>query len=541
MKPRCASVKSLWVLLLCLNAAPSAAAARRKPRLPAGLVIASIQIETHEVFDTSAPPENKLLYQVADHIHRQTRDPVIARELLFAVGDRYDPALIEETERNLRSLSFIRRADIAATVNEEGAVDVIVRTYDSWTLQIVASFKRAGGNTNFQAGLAESNILGEGKAVSAVYNRTGAAESKSFSYSDPQFLDHKHLQYSMVAIESPGSQNYSLSLNRPFFASIAPSAFGGTIGFVKTPVQTFTNGSAVGQVSQRTASAGINYGVAFATSTERVQRVTFGLLEQHFDYRPIAYQGTGPMPDREQLGFLQVSGDWQEVDFIKVRRIQKFTHDEDYNLGLEVVPAVWWAPAVPALGTTQTQLLPSVTATKGFTWSDQLLFLSAAYSSKYVDGGNGNRLAAFNATYYVRGLRYQTLAFHTALDLGWRLDPASPLTLGEANGLRGYGLSAFTGDRSALFNVEDRIYVWDELWRLLDVGAVVFFDSGYAWASSTPVNMVNLRDSVGFGLRLAPSRSANNGPVRIDMARALSNNESRSRWSLSILAGQAFN
>jgi hemolysin activation/secretion protein len=142
--------------------------------------------------------------------------------------------------------------------------------------------------------------------------------------------------------------------------------------------------------------------------------------------------------------------------------------------------------------------------------------------------------------YFLRGLRYQTLAFHTGFDLGWRIDPAAPLVLGEFNGLRGYGVGQFTGTRRFLLNIEDRVYVWDDLIRLMDVGAVFFYDSGYVWPGSSPVKLSDLKNSVGVGLRVAPSRSAGNNPVRIDLARALNGGQGRPRWSLSILGGQAF-
>jgi hemolysin activation/secretion protein len=127
-----------------------------------------------------------------------------------------------------------------------------------------------------------------------------------------------------------------------------------------------------------------------------------------------------------------------------------------------------------------------------------------------------------------------------ACDVGWHLDPVTPLTLGDTTGLRGYGLTAFSGDRRWLFNIEDRLFVWDELWRLIDVGAVAFFDSGYVWPASRAIKPSELRNSVGVGLRTAPSRSGDNSPVRIDLAYALNDNQSRSRWSVSIQAGQAF-
>ena len=466
-------------LLLCLYAAPLAAAPPGQPLLPAGLIIASIQIEAHNIFDTSAPPENKLLYRAANKLHIRTNDHVIKRELLFAIGDGYDPLLIEETERNLRALPFIRRAEIAATVNPQGTVDVIVHTYDSWTLEIVAGFKRAGGTTNIKAGLAEHNILGEGKSASAVYSRDGTAASKSFGYKDPQFLHHQHLQYSMLALSAPGSQHFSLDLNRPFYASIVPRAMGGTISYGST--------AADAGFSRRVAEAGGNYGIAIATSTELTQRLNFGLLTHRAE-------SNGPVRDLEQLTFLKLGADWEELDYLTVRRIQNFTRDEDYNLGLGVFPTVAWAPGVNALGTTQAQFLPKIDVRKGFTWENQLVLLKSGYSSKYVNGRNSNRLASFDATYFLRGLRYQTLAFHTGLDLGWHLDPGSALVLGEINGLRGYGLSQFTGNRRFLFNIEDRIYLWDNLFRLLDVGTVVFYDSGYVFPG--PDSMGGVRVSV---------------------------------------------
>ncbi|MCR4296541.1 MAG: BamA/TamA family outer membrane protein [Elusimicrobia bacterium] len=506
-------------------AGPLSAAAPRKPHLAAGLVIATITVETHNVFDTSAPPENKLLYRAANRIHITTFDPVVRRELLFEVGDSYDPLLIEETERNLRALSFIRRAEIAATINGRGMVDVIVRTYDAWTLEVVASFKRAGEVTNVKAGLAEHNIVGQGKSGSAVYSRDGAAESKAFAYKDVQFLHYKRLQYSMVAIAAPGHQNFSVSLNRPFYASIARRSAGAAVSYGSS--------AAAEGVSRRVGEAGGTYGIAFATSTSRTRRVSFGLLTRRA-------QSTGAVPDLEQLTFLKAGVDWQELDFLTARRIQNFTRDEDFNLGLGIFPSVAWAPMVRALGTTQAQLIPRLDLSKGFTWSNQLLLLKSGYASKYVNGANGNAVASVDAAFYLRALRFQTLAFHAGLDLGWKLDSAHLLTLGELNGLRGYGLSEFSGNRRFLFNIEDRIYVWDDLFSLMDVGAVAFFDSGYAWAAADRLQGSDMKSSVGLGLRVAPSRSGSNSPVRIDVALPLNRASGRAAWSLSVLAGQAF-
>ncbi|MCX5793692.1 MAG: hypothetical protein NTY45_15960 [Elusimicrobia bacterium] len=515
-------------LLFCLYAMPLAAAPRAALRLPAGLVISSVTIETHNVFETELPAENKILYRAANRIRFVTRAPVIMRELLFAVGDRYDAALVAETERNLRALPFIRRAEAEATVNKNGTVDVLVRTYDSWTLEPVANFKRAGGSNSIKAGVGEGNILGTGKAGSAVYSRDlEGVRAMSFDYKDIQFLRYKHLQYSMAARTAPGSRRFSVSLARPFFASIAPSSLGGTFSYVADPV---VPGSSV---TRRAADGSVSYGVSLTPSPERTRRVSIGLLAHRAE-------STGPVPDRARAAAVQLGADWQELDYLTARRIKKFTHDEDYNLGFGVTATVGLAPALRALGVAQTQISPAIAAHKGFTWGNQLLLLNSGYSSKYANGENSELRASFDAAYYLRGLRFQTLAVHTSLDLGWRLDPLTPLVLDEFNGLRGYGLNQFTGTRRFLLNVEDRVYVWDNLFQLLDLGVVFFYDSGYVWQQARPVKLSDLKNSVGVGLRLAPSRSANNNPARIDLAHALSGNTGRPSWSLSVLGGQSF-
>jgi hypothetical protein len=511
-------------LLLPLMAAPLTAAPPRKARLPAGRMISTIKIETHNVFDTSSPHENKLLYRTANRLHIQTRESVVERELLFEVGETFDPLLIEETERNLRALPFIRRAIVSARVNKFGTVDVVVRTYDSWSLEVVANFKRVGGSTGLKAGLAEHNILGEGKSGSVIYSRDGGADSKIFNYQDFQFLRYKRLQYAMGAIVSPGNRNYTMAITRPFYASIARTSAGATFNYTEAPR---------GTVSRRVAEAGVNYGIAIATSTQRTRHVKFGVLAHRAET-------TGPSRDLEQLGFLQFGADWEELDFVTLRRIQRFTRDEDYNLGIGVFPSVAWAPPARLLGTTGSQLLPSIAVRKNFAWDDHLLLLNTGYRSKYSNGGISNRVATLDAAYFLPRFERQTLAAHAGVDCGWRMDPYAPLSLGEVNGLRGYGLNEFSGSRRFLFNIEDRIFIHDDLFRLFDVGAVAFFDSGYAWPTSKAVDASDLKNSVGLGLRLASSRSAGNSPVRVDLAYPLNDHYGRTRWSLSILAGQAF-
>lgn len=525
-------------LSLCVcGIAISAAWADEPPR---GIPIGSITIQSHNVFDTHVPPTDHRFYRIANGLHRNTREAVIQRELLFTVGDPYDPALVQETERNLRRLPFIRHADCTAAPDSTGKVAVVVHTYDAWTLEVVSNFKRAGGRANWKAGLADHNILGEGKGLSAIYSRGDTASAVALEWQDPYFLGRK-LKYTISAAGGSAGRRVAAGVSRPFYASIVRSSMGFTGSYAQSNVATFADGRAVGTVRKRTQEFSFEYGIALGTSTARNRHVAAGFLHHQAAFAAIPGTPAGPMPFAEQLEFFRIGAEWEVLDFIKARQVRKFSHVEDINLGFGMFPSVSWAPRLRAQAATQSQFLPSLVLRKGFRWtSSQILLLRGSYASTYSDGGNSNRIASMDAAYFVRGLPRQTLAFHVAYDHGRRLDPAVPLELGEKNGLRGYGRNQFTGDERLLLNVEDRVFIRDEVSGLFDVGLVAFYDTGYAWPAGDPVRLADLRSSAGLGLRVAPSRSNSNSPVRIDLAYAFRDNRSRSRWSLSVLGGLGF-
>src|ERR1041384_7494365 len=72
-----------------------------------GQTIGKITIDNRDIFDTSQPSESNPLFKLANGIHIQTRKDFIRRELLIKEGDAYDPALVDETERNLRRFNFL--------------------------------------------------------------------------------------------------------------------------------------------------------------------------------------------------------------------------------------------------------------------------------------------------------------------------------------------------------------------------------------------------------------------------------------------------
>jgi len=94
-------------------------------------------------------------------------------------------------------------------------------------------------------------------------------------------------------------------------------------------------------------------------------------------------------------------------------------------------------------------------------------------------------------------LKYQTLAFHTA----WTWAGASTghaADSGRDQRPARLRLSAFTGNRRFLFNIEDRIYVWTSFFACsTSLGRLLRF--GYAWPSSSSIKLADLKRSVAWG------------------------------------------
>lgn len=516
-------------LLLPLLIAPAlAGTAASAPPAP-GQIIDRVVIDVYDVFETDDPADDTTLYTIANTIHFRTREAIIRRELLFKEGQPFDQALIEETERNIRALPFIRRAEVEGYVNSSGTLSVMVRAYDSWTLEPVAHVKRAGGVNELRFGLAEGNVLGYGKRFSAEYGKYGRHDRKSFEWSDPQVLGRR-LRYDLTAQENSEARLYATKIERPFFASIAKVSWGAGARYAEEPLDNYIGDNLVGEDRLVASEATAFFGYAFKNEPRESKRLILGVERVRNEYRRRLDQ---------EYTFFRVSGELRQFEYVKRRRVRKLSRQEDFNTGWELEPGAAWAPPMP--GTTEERLQPRLTLRKGWRLPGHGLLLARhGYQSTYVNGGNGSRIADADVEAFLMPHPRHTIALHVGYAHGWRLDPAETLALGEDTGLRGYGLAQFRGRQRLILNAEDRIFFFENVLKLVDMGGVLFFDAGHAWPRRAPVRLGDLRKSVGIGLRLAGSRSSANDPIRLDLARALDSNRQRSRWSLSLLAGHAF-
>ena len=109
------------------------------------------------------------------------------------------------------------------------------------------------------------------------------------------------------------------------------------------------------------------------------------------------------------------------------------------------------------------------------------------------------------------------------------------------NGLRGYKLYAFEGNKRVVWNVEQRFFLGKEILQLFSLGAAAFFDTGAATPENEPLTTKDFKSDVGVGIRIGITRAATNNTVRIDFAYALNPDaKGRRGFLVSFSSGQGF-
>ncbi len=217
-------------------------------------VISGVEIVVNDVFDLSRPSENNWISKLANAAHVETRDRVVARELLFASGEPVDAERIRETERNLRRHAFIRDARIVPVRVGDSAVTARVEIDDAWSLLGNVDLTQTGGNLEWSARVDEVNLLGTGKRVFFEHEENIERSANEFGYVDPQFLGSRWVLSAAYGDLSDGSSRVLL-VERPYFSIETPYAVGGFITSSDRLLTQYNHGEAVNVIPARRTSA----------------------------------------------------------------------------------------------------------------------------------------------------------------------------------------------------------------------------------------------------------------------------------------------
>ncbi len=127
--------------------------------------ITEIVFDVDEPFDEGATSEDARLgwlFRSMNWVHIRTRVRTVGWELLFSEGDCFDPTVLAESERSLRSLRYISKADISSERLPSGDHRVFVKVQDSWAITGGLELSSNGGVAVTGVSANARNVFGTG-------------------------------------------------------------------------------------------------------------------------------------------------------------------------------------------------------------------------------------------------------------------------------------------------------------------------------------------------------------------------------------------
>ncbi|WP_395707771.1 hypothetical protein [Casimicrobium huifangae] len=473
------------------------------------------------IFDPNDNAENNRLYMLVNRLHIQTREDVIARVLLFRAGETVSRQKIDETERMLRSVRYLYDVNIRAVGLADGAVDIEVRTRDTWSLDVGASVSRTGGNNKTNLELSEYNLLGTGTRLGisrrSDIDRNGSQFEIGYSRAFDGWTELQYLRGQF----NDGSRR-TASVVRAFPSLDARWAAGISWDREDRIDSIYNTGNLVADYRHGIRAGEVFGGWSPGLVEGWTQRFTAGLLRNDNSYR-VEPGKTPPMPlpvdQLQRAGYLRY--ELIEDRYLKLYNRSQIARSEFIANGLNLRLQV--ARNSTELGASQSAWLLSVSASRGFTpGGDHNLLTAASWNRRISTTGELMDVAAASVRYFVpespRWLFYASLAADRVRNGGI----ADQLLLGGINGLRGYPDRYQAGDKRVLATFEQRLYTTWYPFRLFRIGAAAFVDVGRAWGGPNQ-NTINggwLGDA-GVGLRVAIDRAAFANMLHLDIATPL--------------------
>ena len=502
------------------------------------LRVGTITIRALNVFSPEEA-ERGWVYRLADSLRFQTRESVIRRFLLFHEGDPYNATRIEETERNLRALPFLKNASIAVYPPRGGLVDVEVVTQDAWTTEPGINIGGKGGTTTYGVDLKEKDFLGSGRQVALDYAKGTERTVRQAEYRDPYFLGNYWNGLLRYADNSDGSEQ-AIEIGRPFFSFVTPWATDIFLDNLRQDERIFEDGREISRFHQKHQEILLDYGRALVATDIAAVRVTAGFHLLRDRFAPV--RQTTTLPDARSFRYLFARFEMDQNDFLKWNYVNRDIRFEDFDLGRNVAVEAGVSPALFGLPRTTEYVKASV----GQGWrifSRAFVQAQVSYETRFEEGTTRHSIVSATAFFAYRfdTRTIQTFVSRLQLDRGWRLDKDFQFFADGDNGLRGYPLHAYAGNRRILWNLEHRIFSGREYLQLVSPGAVVFADVGGAVPEERPFRRADVKSDVGIGLRGSISRAATNSVVRIDLAYPLNRDPfGRRRFIVSFSSGQSF-
>lgn len=498
-------------------------------------VVASLEVIRRPLFNTADPAEDEPIFHLANRWHADTRESVIRTILLFREGDEVAASLLAESERALRSKSFLYDARVIANRNCGGRIDVAVVTRDVWSLSPSFGISRTGGEERLNAGLSDSNLLGTGTSLELGYFDNLDRKGVVAGFTQPN-LAGSRVGLRLRVDDTDDGRGAHGQIGLPFHALDARRAWNLAWEESERRERRFLDGEEASafRVERKlaTASFGRSAGLRQGFATRWQAGVS---LEEH----RFALEAGAPAPLDRSFAFPWVSFERIEDAYVRTRNVGRIRTTEDVFLGSWITARLGYSPRGDG------HLLAQARYQDGRRWRaedgeparDTLLYgLSASgYWNRTQARAENTTLTAW-ADWRRRHSPRFALHVDVLAERGWNLPLDRQLLLGGDTGLRGYPNRLQAGNTRLRITFEERYYSDLYIARVLRVAAAAFLDIGHAWRGKDAEGRLadDVLANIGIGLRFESTRTNRDIVYHIDLARPLTDGPGIDSYQLTL-------
>lgn len=454
----------------------------------------------------------------------RTRAETIRRELLVAVGQPLDSALVAETERNLRQLPFLGQVQIHTRPTGAG-VELLVEAEDLYARALSPLFSGQMDELSYGLVALDYNLGGRGQlAQLTLHHRAIEGHQAVLYYENPRLAGSPHTLSTEAAWAEEGHE-LSLVLSRPFLSLGEPWAYGFSLYSQEQVWRLYADQA----LSARYTEEGTGGSLWLTRSLGKRIKVRPGLRLSFSDRRYSAAEGYAYVPENRRRLIPSLGLTVWRPRYVQERFVQQLGRTEDLQVGSWISLRAGFSLRV--LGSDRSFLPLTLQLSPRFGLGHRTYVFATLLTGAQLRPGRYRELNLLAELLgYTRLGSSHSLALRLRAETLSRPELRSQFLLGADSGLRGVLPRRYAGDRRFVCNLEARPTFWRRPWWVL--AGALFADTGMAWSGATP----RPRLAGGAGLRLGLPRLYNSPVLRADLARGLPGGS----WLLSVGLGQYF-
>ncbi|MGK0440222.1 MAG: outer membrane protein assembly factor BamA [Pseudohongiellaceae bacterium] len=527
---------------------------------PKNVNIKSIDIENFTIFEID--DQSIWLHRLANDLHINTKPHIIESRLSFEEGDDITLEDVQESERLLRKLSYIRDAkvELSTDCNHHPDGVVKVKTWDHWTLYPRVNFSRSGGENKYSYGIQDDNLLGLGIQSNFKYFSDGDRAGYGIKLSAP-ITSLRHSTLSMAAFNNDDGYRYAASLRKPFYTLNSTKSYYFNSEHHEQDLHIDQNGNDddenVFKAQQTFFEAG--YGWSEGKVNNWVSRITLGFTSNEESFAPTDDVDSVTLATPNDREFVYPWAQFQviENDYEVIPDVHFIQEKEDHHLGWQHIIRL-------GIETDDSDNQDDLAghlrthSTKGLLSGKHLVFGSVSTALDFGVANSDYYKVATGLEYFYNWNPSNKLYLKTELTLSDNNYLDRPITLGgeisdDDNDfeittiaqptVRGYPAQYQQGSNRWQTSLEARHYPGIELYRLVRIAWVAFFDAGRAWGGdniTTANEESSALASFGFGVRMASIRSSGRNVIHFDVAKTLTSGANVDSWGIRVHAKQRF-